>query len=263
MTTCAPTPPALTGSGHGPAGSCAGRLRDPAGPLAGRAEPDRGKRRPDSALRLEGYRTGIAWPGEPIGRLVRDRDGGVSPLALRGAVTAASQHRACTARPGGEPAVRKPRTVALSAGSPLAAGAAAAHDPPRPIQPGGRAKQRERDPQPSDRREAERGYAHALTWSSGTIIGWSPARPPPAGESPPGRQRRRPGKRAFLLTPAGGMMSHPKRQAIQRSASSRLRGSGSRLGRPRAAPAAAWKAAATAGPQAAVTSTGPDARAGP
>jgi hypothetical protein len=182
---------------------------------------------------------------------------------LRGPVTAASQHRACTARPGGEPAVRKPRTVALPAGSPLAAGAAAAHDPPRPIQPGGRAKQRERDPQPSDRREAERGYAHALTWSSGTIIGWSTARPPSAGESPPGGQRRRPGKRAFLLTPAGGMMSHPTRQAIRRSASSRPRGSGSRLGWPRAAPAAAWKAAATAGPQATVTSTGPDARAGP
>jgi len=207
MTTCAPTPPALTGSGHGPAGSCAGRLRDPAGPLAGRAEPDRGKRRPDSALRLEGYRTGIAWPGEPIGRLVRDRDGGVSPLALRGAVTAASQHRACTARPGGEPAVRKPRTVALSAESPLAGGAAAAHDPPRPVQPGGRAKRRKRDQQPPDRREpgAARVYVHALTWSSGTITDWSTAAHPLlAGESPLRGQRRRPGNARSCSFPQEG-----------------------------------------------------------
>ena len=73
--------------------------------------------------------------------------------------------------------MRKPRTIALPAGSPLAAGAAAAHHPPRPIQPGGRAKQRERDQQPPDRREpdAARGYVHALTWSSGTITDWSTA----------------------------------------------------------------------------------------
>src|SRR5215470_6866803 len=117
------------------------------GPPAGCAEPDRGKRRPDSALRLEGYLgQKFAWPGEPVGRLVRDRDGGVSPLA---------------------------------------AGAAAAHDPARPIQPGGRAKPRGRDQQLPDRREpdAARGYVHALTWSA--------AHSPPAGEPPSRGQRRR------------------------------------------------------------------------
>ena len=150
-----PALPALTGSGHGPAGSCTGRLGDRAGPPTGCGEPGRGKRRPDSALRLGGY-LGRKLPGQ----VNRSAVWSVTEMEeclrwpLRGAVTAASQHRACTARPGGEPAVRKPRTVALSAGSPLAAGAAAAHDPPRPIQPGGRAKQRERG-QRGDARGAE------------------------------------------------------------------------------------------------------------
>ena len=173
-----PALPALTGSGHGPAGSCTGRLGDRAGPPTGCGEPGRGKRRPDSALRLGGY-LGRKLPGQvnrpPVWSVTEMEE--CLRWPLRGAITAASQHRACTARPGGEPAVRKPRTVALPAGSPLAAGAAAAHDPPRPIRPGGRAKQRERDQQPPDRREpdAARGYVHALTWSSGTITDWSTA----------------------------------------------------------------------------------------
>ena len=175
------------------------------GPPAGCAEPDRGKRRPDSALRLESY-LGRKWHGQVNRSAVWSVTGMEECLRwpLRGAVTAASQHRACTARPGGEPAVRKPRTAALSAGSPLAVGAAAAHRPPKPIRPGGRAKQHEQDQQPPDRREpdAARGYVHALTWSA--------AHSPPAGEPPPRGQRRRPGQRAFLLTPAGGTMSHRK-----------------------------------------------------
>ena len=161
--------------------------------------------------------------------------------------------------------MRKPRTVALSAGSPLAAGAAAAHDPPRPIQPGGRAKRRGRDQRPPDHRDpdAARGYVHALTWSSGTIAeGSAAAHPPQAGESPPRGQRRPAWKRAFLLTAAGGLMGCPKRRAVRAIGLLAAAGEGARLGWPRAAPAAAGKAAATAGPRATGISTGPDARAG-
>ena len=58
-------------------------------------------------------------------------------------------------------------------------------------------------------------------------------------------------------------MSHPKRRAVRAIGLLAAAGEGARLGWPRAAPAAAGKAAATAGPRATGTRTGPDARAGP
>ena len=173
---------------HRREGRCRGRLDA--------REPGRGKKRPDSALRPGGYL------GRKLrGRVNRSAVWSVTEVEeclrwpLRGAVTAVSQHRACTARPGGEPAVRKPRTVALPAG-PLAFGAAAARDPARPIQPGGRTQRRGRDQRPPDRGgpDAARGYVHALTWSSGAVAHRSAApHPPQAGQSPPRGQRRRPG----------------------------------------------------------------------
>src|SRR5215470_6259833 len=101
--------------------------------------------------RVRLYASRVTWAGKLPGQVNRSAVWSVTVMEeclrwpLRGAVTAASQRRACIACPGGEPAVRKPGTVAVSAGSPLAVGAAAAHDPARPIQPGGRAERRGRD----------------------------------------------------------------------------------------------------------------------